>query len=132
MRRTDPPAYLKNSRYLNNLSVQTLLRYWSVICASAVILLSIAAVITNDVISSRQRLLDEHLVPISNILRILEEDRRELDKIYMSLHLDADVETYLQGNARLSEEINEHLKQLSYRTSDVQDLHQMSIVLIKP
>lgn len=130
MRRTDPPAYLKNSRYLNNLSVQTLLRYWSVICASAVILLSIAAVITNDVISSRQRLLDEHLVPISNILRILEEDRRELDKIYMSLHLDADVETYLQGNARLSEEINEHLKQLSYRTSDVQDLHQMSIVLI--
>ena len=131
MRRTDPPRYLKNSRYLNNLSVQRLLRYWAVICASAVILLSIAAVITNDVISSRQRMLDEHLVPIANILRILEEDRRELDKIYLSLHLDANIETYINNRARLAEQINEHLNLLAHTTSNIQDLHQLSMVLIR-
>ena len=130
MQRTDPPAYLKNSRFLNNLSVQKLLRYWSVICACAVILLSIAAVITNDVISSRQKILDEQLVPVANILRILEEDRRELDKLYLSLQLDADIEAYLKGRARLSDQINNYLQQLAARTSNIQDLNNLSTVLI--
>ena len=130
MQRTDPPPYLKNSRFLNNLSVQKLLRYWAVICACAVILLSITAVITNDVISSRQRILDENLIPVSNILRILEENRRELDKLYLSLHLDADVESYLKGRARLSGQIKEYLKQLADRTSTIQDLNKLSTVLI--
>ena len=79
MQYIDLPDYLKNSRLLNNLTIRELLQYWAVVCAFAVIFLSIVALVTNDITSKKQLELDEKYIPIGNIARNLESILADLD-----------------------------------------------------
>ena len=80
MQKIDLPSYLKNSRFLNNLSVHKILQYWAVVCAGAVVVLSLTALLTNDIISSRQRLLEEYYIPAGNLIRNLDKELTNLDE----------------------------------------------------
>ena len=72
MKRADLPGYLKNSKLLNNLSVQSLLQYWAIICVVAVVILSLTAVITNDVVSTKQDQLNQIAIPVKSSTRNLQ------------------------------------------------------------
>jgi len=80
VQKIDLPGYLKNSRFLNNLSVHKILQYWAVVCAGAVVVLSLTALLTNDIISSRQRLLEEYYIPAGNLIRNLDRELTNLDE----------------------------------------------------
>ncbi len=74
MANIDLPDYLKRSKILNNLTVRRLLQYWAIVCSAAVITLSLVAVITNDIVSSKQEKLNNTAIPI-------EENVRHLDHV---------------------------------------------------
>lgn len=125
MHNIDLPDYLKHSRFLNNLSIRKLLQYWAVICASAVILLSLTALVTNDIIASKQKILDEKLVPSANIIRNLDQILSEFEvrrQDLMTAKTVADVETY---HAAINKEqvITNYLLQLSLLTADIEVLN---------
>ena len=63
------PNYLQNSSLLNKLSIQQLLQYWAIVCAVAVVLLSLVAVFTNDYISTKQDKLTYEVIPIEKLSR---------------------------------------------------------------
>ena len=77
MANVDLPNYLKRSKTLNNLTVRRLLKYWAVVCSFAVILLSLAAVITNDIVSKKQEKLNNIAIPI-------EENSRNLGHVLIA------------------------------------------------
>ncbi len=127
MHNIDLPGYLKNSRLLNNLSIRKLLQNWAIICSSAVILLSITALVTNDVISSKQELLDENLIPSSNILRNLEYQLAEKQKLrqdLMETNRIEDLGAYLEQGSQ-EELITGYLAQLTRHNADFSDLRTM-------
>jgi len=68
----DLPAYLKNSRLLNHLTIQRLLKYWAYICIVAVVGLSLTALITHDIVSTHQQKLDSKYIPLSDTTQNLE------------------------------------------------------------
>lgn len=114
MQQIELPGYLKNSRFLNNLSVHKILQYWAVICAGAVVILSLTALLTNDIISSRHRLLEEYYIPAGNLLRNLDRQLGELDE---RVHVISDPESrgetaspLVSGEQKL--QITAHLSQL--------------------
>lgn len=80
MQYIDLPGYLKNSRFLNNLTVHKILQYWAVICAGAVVVLSLTALVTNDIISSRHSTLDEIYIPAGNLIRNLDRELVNLEE----------------------------------------------------
>ena len=125
MHNIDLPDYLKHSRFLNNLSVRKLLQYWAVICASAVILLSLTALITNDIISSKQRILEEKLVPSANIVRNLEQflsDSELLRQELLVIKTPEGLKKYRDANIK-KQVITNYLLQLSLLTTNIEVLN---------
>ena len=125
MHNIDLPDYLKHSRFLNNLTVQKLLQYWAVICASAVILLSLTALVTNDIISSKQRILEEKLVPSANIIRNLEQilsDSELLRQGLLAAKTPEKLKKYRDVNSK-KPVITNYLLQLSELTNGVEVLN---------
>jgi len=121
----DLPDYLKHSRFLNNLSIRKLLQYWAVICASAVILLSLTALVTNDIIASKQKILDEKLVPSANIIRNLEQilsDSGLLRKELLAAQTLDRLRKYRDANNN-RQVITNYLLQLSLLTADIDVLN---------
>ncbi len=119
------PDYLKNSRFLNNLSIRKLLQYWAVICASAVILLSLTALATNDIISSKQRILDEKLVPSANIVRNLEQILSDSELLRQELLATKTLERLKKYRDATNKRqvITNYLLQLSLLTTDIEVLN---------
>lgn len=127
MHNIDLPDYLKHSRFLNNLSIRKLLQYWAVVCASAVILLSLTALITNDIISSKQRILDEKLVPTANILRNLDQILGDLElrrQNLQSAKTETDINRY-RTTGNYEDVISNYLLQLSGLTAEIDDLNNV-------
>ena len=125
MQNIDLPDYLKHSRFLNNLSIRKLLQYWAVICASAVILLSLTALVTNDIIASKQKILDEKLVPSANIIRNLEQilsDSGLLRKELLAAQTLDRLRKYRDANNN-RQVITNYLLQLSLLTADIDVLN---------
>lgn len=114
MQQIELPGYLKNSRFLNNLSVHQILQYWAVICASAVVILSLTALLTNDIISARHRVLEEHYIPAGNLLRNLDRQLTEMDErvriLYEQLSRDEITNAFISQEQKL--QITAHLSQL--------------------
>ncbi|MEE9572646.1 MAG: diguanylate cyclase, partial [Candidatus Neomarinimicrobiota bacterium] len=71
MTNIDLPDYLKRSKTLNNLTVRRLLKYWAIVCSVAVVILSLTAVITNDIVSTKQEKLNNTAIPIEENVRNL-------------------------------------------------------------
>ena len=71
MANIDLPDYLKRSKTLNNLTVRRLLKYWAIVCSTAVVILSLTAVITNDIVSTKQEKLNNTAIPIEENVRNL-------------------------------------------------------------
>ena len=66
------PSYLRNSKILNKLSIQQLLQYWAIICAVAVVFLSLVAVFASDFISTSQdKLASEIIIPVVMVVSLL-------------------------------------------------------------
>jgi len=124
----DLPDYLKNSKLLNNLSVRQLLQYWALICATAVVILSLAAVITNDLISDKQAQLNKTAIPIDTAVRslgnILTSFELREEKLLAAKNKD-ELENYL-SRQNLDQSFNDQLSRLSSRVSE---LHSTTIVL---
>jgi diguanylate cyclase (GGDEF)-like protein/PAS domain S-box-containing protein len=103
------------------------LQYWAVICASAVILLSLTAIITNDLISSKQQILEEKLVPGSNIIRNLDQILGEYElrkQELLAAKTTEDPGNYLA--TYLPEDIiSGYLSRLSILTADIDDLNNI-------
>ena len=114
----DLPGYLKNSKLLNNLSIQQLLQYWAIICSTAVIILSIAAVVANDVFSSKQDKLNQTAIPIESSVRtlghILTGFELRRDNLLVTTTRD-EFDQYVDREA-LEQGFNDQLAQLSARS----------------
>ena len=123
MNNIDLPDYLKNSRFINNLSIRQLLQHWAVICVIAVIFLSLTALITNDIISSKQELLDNTYIPIGNLVRNLDKIVTDLDSRKRSLlNINSlDELEKRKDRANLERQVAEYLQQLSAITPDIQE-----------
>lgn len=124
MHNIDLPEYLKHSRFLNNLSIRKLLQYWAVICVSAVILLSLTAIITNDIISSKQKILEEKLVPTSNIIRNLDRilNENEVRRNELLANKTSQLLESYQPAGQQEVIITGYLAQLALLTADIDDL----------
>ena len=121
MNNIDLPDYLKNSKLLNNLSVRQLLQYWALICATAVVILSLAAVITNDLISDKQAQLNKTAIPIDTAVRslgnILTNFELREEKLLDAKNKD-ELENYL-SRQNLDQSFNDQLSRLSSRVSEL-------------
>lgn len=124
MNNIDLPDYLKKSRFLNNLSVRQLLQHWAVICVLAVIFLSLTALITNDIISSRQEILDKKYIPVGNLVRNLDRIVTELESRKKSLINVNSLEELQKQTVRsnLENQITEYVEQLSTITPEINEL----------
>jgi len=66
------PGYLRNSRILNKLSIQRLLQYWAIVCAVAVVFLSLVAVFSSNFISTNQgKFANEIIIPVVMVVSLL-------------------------------------------------------------
>ena len=83
------PPYLKNSRLLNQLSVRSLLKYWGIICIGVVFVLTIIALATNAFSSSKQKELNDNLIPVSNLIRNIKQNLFEIDDLFSDQNLNA-------------------------------------------
>jgi len=117
----DLPGYLKNSKLLNNLSVQRLLQNWAIICSLAVIVLSLTAVITNDVISSKQDLIDQTAFTIETSVRNLDQilANFELRKNNILAAITSKQLNSYRDRSILEQGIQEQLSVLSAQTTDL-------------
>lgn len=125
MNNIDLPDYLKNSRFINHLSVRKLLHHWAVICVGAVILLSLTALITNDIISSRHEVLDEQYIPMGNLSRNLERmvnDLAEHKNRLINAQSLEELQNYRGSRDELHRQIGEHLQQLTTITPSIKEL----------
>jgi methyl-accepting chemotaxis protein len=123
VRQIDLPDYLKNSKFLNNLSIRQLLQHWAVVCAGSVIILSLAALITNDIISRKQELLNNKLIPSANILRNLDTILDEFETRKKQLLAAGDLQDLQNSQIRIfnEQEISAYLLQLAALHADTKD-----------
>ena len=124
MNNIDLPDYLKKSRFLNNLSIRRLLQHWAVICVLAVITLSLTALITNDIISSKQEILDKKYIPLGNLAWNLDKLVTEMELRQKSLINAASRDDFERQNDHyiLESQIAAYLQQLSTITTDINEL----------
>lgn len=121
------PSYLKDSRILNNLSVQRLLKYWAIVCIGAVIFLSLTALITNDILSSRQEVLEKHYLPLGNIVDNLEYIASEYElRIERLVTQQSSNQSLVTDNFDfLHHRTSEHLDLLVERTRNINQIHDL-------
>ncbi|MBI4005116.1 MAG: diguanylate cyclase, partial [Gammaproteobacteria bacterium] len=121
MNNVDLPVYLKNSKLLNNLTVQRLLKNWAIVCSVAVIGLSLTAVITNDIISSKQDRIDQAAFAIESGIRhlghILIDFELRRSNI-LSAATTGDLDNYVDRST-LEQGFNDQLAVLSSQTADL-------------
>ena len=119
----DLPDYLKRSTLLNNLTVRRLLQYWAVICSAAVVVLSLVAVITNDIVSTKQEQLNNIAIPIEENVRNLGHVITAFEQRQDSLEQAKTLEEFESNLDRslLEQRFNDYLNQLNLRISELKN-----------